>query len=312
MGTFANEQRATNGALLEIGGRRMPFMRWSFVRLLFSMRRLMRVWQVGDGREERLGDYVLQNARQGDLDDVIGTIDEYCYQRSFMINIGDEKGAILDEAVRRARPSQLLELGTYCGYSALRICRAMPDGARLVSIEFNPANAVIARRIWEHAGISDRVALLEGTLGDGGRTIATLERQHAFAAGSLDFVFIDHDKNVYLSDLELILGRGWLHPGSIVVADNVKFPGAPQYRAYLKERQGRSWRTVEHDAHLEYQSLLKDLVLESDYLGDLGPGVPQPSPSGDWQPRPEDGPGACLAVDGQCAVDGGDAVTEAL
>jgi catechol O-methyltransferase len=245
----------------------MPFMRWSFIRLLLSMRRLMRVWQVGDGREERLADYVLQNARQGDLDDVIRAIDEYCYHRSFMINVGDEKGAILDEAVRRARPSQLLELGTYCGYSALRMCRAMPNDARLMSIEFNPANAVIARRMWEHAGIGDRVALLVGTLGDGGRTIATLEAEHGFAAGSLDFVFIDHDKNAYVSDLVLILGRGWLHPGSVVVADNVKFPGAPEYHAYLQERQGRSWRTVEHDAHLEYQSLLKDLVLESDYLG---------------------------------------------
>jgi catechol O-methyltransferase len=254
-------------ALLEIGGKRVPFMRWSFLRLLLSMRRLMRVWQVGDGREERLAAYVVQNARQGDLDDVIRTIDEYCYQRSYMINVGDEKGAILDEAVRRARPSQLLELGTYCGYSALRICRAMPDTARLVSIEFNPANAVIAHRIWEHADISDRVALVIGTLGDGDRTIATLESEHEFGAESLDFVFIDHDKSVYVSDLELILGRGWLHPGSVVVADNVKFPGAPEYRAYLKERQDESWRTVEHEAHLEYQSLLKDLMLESDYLG---------------------------------------------
>jgi catechol O-methyltransferase len=253
--------------LLEIGGRRVPFMRWSFIRLLLSMRRLMRVWRVGDGREERLASYVVENAREGDLDDVIRAIDEYCYERSYMINVGDEKGAILDEAVRRARPTQLLELGTYCGYSALRICRAMPDTARLVSIEFNPANAVIARRIWEHAGVIDRVAALVGTLGDGGQTIARLEAEHGFGAGSLDFVFIDHDKSVYVSDLELILGQAWLHPGSVVVADNVKFPGAPEYHAYLKERQDESWRTVEHEAHLEYQSLLKDLVLESDYLG---------------------------------------------
>ena len=259
--------RHQSRAILEIGGRRMPFMRWSFVRLLLSMRRLMRVWQVGDGREERLADYVVQNAREGDLDDVIRAIDEYCYRRSFMINVGDEKGAILDRAVHRARPLRLLELGTYCGYSALRTCRSMPDSARLVSLEFNPANAVIARRILEHAGVSDRVAVLVGTLGDGGRTIATLEAEHGFAAGSLDFVFIDHDKSVYVSDLELILGQGWLHPGSVVLADNVKFPGAPEYRAYLNERQDVSWRTVEHEAHLEYQSLLKDLMLESDYLG---------------------------------------------
>jgi catechol O-methyltransferase len=116
--------------------------------------------------------------------------------------------------------------------------------------------------------VSDRVAVLVGTLGDGGLTIAALEAEHGLAPGSLDFVFIDHDKSVYVSDLELILERGWLHPGSVVVADNVKFPGAPDYRAYLKERQNVSWRTVEHAAHLEYQSLLRDLVLESDYIGD--------------------------------------------
>ena len=56
--------------------------------------------------------------------------------------------------------------------------------------------------------------------------------------------------------------------GTVVVADNVKFPGAPEYRAYLKAQEGKSWRTVEHDTHVEYQSLLKDLVLESQYLGE--------------------------------------------
>jgi catechol O-methyltransferase len=47
----------------------------------------------------------------------------------------------------------------------------------------------------------------------------------------------------------------------------VKLPGAPDYRAYMRDEEGRRWRTVEHEAHLEYQSLLKDLVLESEYLG---------------------------------------------
>ena len=45
-----------------------------------------------------------------------------------LINVGDEKGALLDAAVRRADPALALELGTYCGYGALRIARAAPDG----------------------------------------------------------------------------------------------------------------------------------------------------------------------------------------
>lgn len=253
--------------LAELGGKRAPFLRWSFLRMALGMKRLTSEWQVGDGREEALGEYVVQRARAGDLDDVIRVIDEFCYEQSFMINVGDEKGELLDRALVRAEPSLILELGTYCGYSALRMARAMPEGARVVSIEFNAANAAIAHRIWDHAGITDRVSVIVGTLGDGGQTMDALEAEHGFDEGSVEFAFIDHDKDAYLPDLQRILERGWLSAGSIVVADNIKFPGAPDYRAFMAEHEGLTWRTVEHETHVEYQSLLKDLVLESEYFG---------------------------------------------
>ena len=142
----------------------------------------------------------------------------------------------------------------------------MPEGAHLFSVELNADNAAIARRILDHAGVGERVTVLVGTLGDGGATIAALEREHGFTEGSVDFVFIDHDKDAYVDDLEHIRGRGWLRPGAVVVADNVKIPGAPRYREYMREHEGRLWHTTEHETHLEYQSLLKDLVLESEYL----------------------------------------------
>lgn len=253
--------------LSELGGKRLPFLRWSTLRMLLGRRRLETEWQVGDGRELALARHVEAEARLRDPDDVIRVIDDFAYHRSFLINVGDEKGKILDAAIRRTKPRQLLELGTYCGYSALRAARMMPEGARLVSIEFNAENAAIARRIWDHAGIGEELTVLVGTLGDGGDTTAALESEHAIKSGSIDFVFIDHDKSAYLPDLELILGRGWLHPGSIVVADNVRRPGAPDYREFMRTEEGRSWRTTEHETHVEYQSLLKDLVLESEYLG---------------------------------------------
>jgi catechol O-methyltransferase len=254
--------------ILEIGGRRLPFLRCSVLRMAVAGRKLTRDWQVGDGREEALAEYVVAKARRGDPEDVVRTIDEFCMNRSVMINVGDEKGEILDRAVRRASPHLVLELGTYCGYSALRIARVMPADARLCSLEFSPANAAIARRIWDHAGIGDQLTVVVGTLGDGGGTIDRLKTEHGFGEGKVDFVFVDHDKAAYLPDLERILGEGWLHPGSIVVADNVRFPGAPQYRAYLEGEQGKTWDTIEHDTHVEYQSLIKDLVLESAYLGE--------------------------------------------
>ena len=60
--------------LSEIGGRRLPFLRWSVIRMALGMRQLTRDWQVGDGREEALAAYVAAHARRNDLDDVIRTI----------------------------------------------------------------------------------------------------------------------------------------------------------------------------------------------------------------------------------------------
>lgn len=238
----------------------------SWVRLLAGMPSFIRTGQIGDGREAACAAHVEANARPGDIVDVLAAIDSFAYEQSILVNIGDAKGTLLDAAVRRAGPGLVLELGTYCGYGALRIASAAPS-ARICSVEFSPANADVARRIWAHAGVADRVTCIVGTLGDGGRTADTLAREHGFTYGAVDLVFIDHDKRAYLSDLRTILMRNWLHRGSIVVADNVGFPGAPAYRAYMRGSEGSVWNTIEHRARVEYQTLLPDLVLESEYLG---------------------------------------------
>ncbi len=246
--------------------RKIPFLRWSWWQVVFRMKRLTKEWQVGDGREARLAEYVVKNAREGDAADAVRVIDEYAYNESFLINVGDEKGLILDEAVKRAIPSRILELGTYCGYSSLRMAIAAPE-AHIYSIEFNADNAEIARRIHRHAGIGDRITVIVGTLGDGGKTVDALKTEHGFSDASVDLVFLDHAKEAYLSDIKLIVETGWLRNGALAVADNVKFPGAPEYWAYMKENEGTLWRTDEHETHLEYQSVMKDIVLVSEYLG---------------------------------------------
>ena len=255
-------------ALNEILGKPVPFLRWSFLRMMLGMPKLLKEWQVGDGREQRVLDYVLERARPGDVDDAVRVIDDFGWHKSLLINVGDKKGPILDKAVRDARPKLVLEVGAYIGYSALRISRCLPDGGRVTSVEFNPSNADIAQRIVAHAGAAERISIVVGTLGDGGATIDRLAREHGFGRGALDLVFLDHDKDVYLTDLKRILELGWLHRGSVVVADNIKVPGAPEYHAYLKAQEGKLWRSVEHSAPLEYQSMIQDLVLVSEYLGD--------------------------------------------
>ncbi|MGI9125863.1 MAG: O-methyltransferase [Mycobacterium sp.] len=246
--------------------RRMPLLRWSVVRAGIGIRRFNSTGQLGDGREAAAAEYVVANARPGDIDGALAAMDRFAYEKSFLVNVGDEKGQLLDAAIRRSRPRLVLELGTYCGYGALRIAKAAPS-ARVVSVELSAANASVAQRIWAYAGVADRVTCVVGTIGDGGRTLDTLQTEHGFTAGALDFLFIDHDTNAYLSDLLTVVDRGWLHHGSIVVADNVGFPGSPKYRAYMRNQQGKRWQTIEHRTHVEYQTLMPDLVLESDYLG---------------------------------------------
>jgi catechol O-methyltransferase len=224
--------------------RRVPFLRSSAWRLAIGVRNITSTGQIGDGREAAAVDYVLQKAKAGDVDDVLATLDRFAYEKSMLINVGDEKGALLDVAVRRANPKLALELGTYCGYGALRIVRAAP-AAKVYSVELAEANAVNARQIWAHAGVADRVTCVVGIIGDGGRTLDALAAEHGFAAAKLDFLFLDHDQDAYLTDL----------------------PGAPKYREYMRRQQGTLWNTIEHKTHLEYQRLVTDLVLESEYLG---------------------------------------------
>ena len=61
---------------------------------------------------------------------------------------------------------------------------------------------------------------------------------HGFGRGKLGFVFLDHAKEAYLPDLELLLEHGWLRPGAIVVADNVRVPRCPEYHEYMKREEG--------------------------------------------------------------------------
>jgi catechol O-methyltransferase len=155
---------------------RLPMLRWSVLRTVIGVKTFNTNGQLGDGREDAAADYVVAHARRGDLDDVLATIDTYAYEKSFLVNVGDEKGRLLDAAVGRAEPRLALELGTYCGYGALRIARAAPS-ARVFSVELAAANAAVARRIWAHAGVEDRITCVVGTLGDDGRTLGLLQAQ---------------------------------------------------------------------------------------------------------------------------------------
>lgn len=186
-----------------------------------------------DCRERALLNYVLQNAEKGNAESVLEAIDSFS-QHTWLAILGKEKGSILDAAVQKFDPSVALELGTYCGYSAIRIASKMAKpNSMLVSIEMSSHNYAIATEMIEHAGLSSKVLLLKGTLSE--LSDGLEEFLNEMAASSFDFIFMDHFKQCFLPDFLLLKEGVMLGKGTSIVADIIGFPDAQNYLNYLKE-----------------------------------------------------------------------------
>jgi caffeoyl-CoA O-methyltransferase len=127
--------------------------------------------------------------------------------------VGWLEAQFLQMLVHALRPTSLLEIGTFTGYSALALAAAMPPGGRLVTCELNQLHAEIARRHVAASPFSERIEIREG---DARETIAALD-------SSFDFVFIDADKEGYSGYVDAVLPK--LRPGGLIAVDNVLWFG---------------------------------------------------------------------------------------
>lgn len=210
-------------------------------------------------RPQRLLKAVRKRATRGDPQSVIAAIDHFCRHSEWAMNVGDEKGSILDSVVSELNPEKVLELGTYCGYSTVRIARLLPPGARLITLEFNADYAAIARQVIAWAGLEDKIQLVEGASED---WIPRM-KEH-FGIETFDFVFLDHWKDRYLPDTKLMEDCGLLRKGTVLLADNVICPGVPDYLEYV--RNSLSYKSCYFKSHLEYTKA-EDGLEKSVFLG---------------------------------------------
>ncbi|MBA3482601.1 MAG: O-methyltransferase [Pirellulales bacterium] len=134
------------------------------------------------------------------------------------INVTPNQGKLLHLMARAQSSRNILELGTLGGYSTIWLARALPPGGWLITLEYDPKHADVARTNILHAGLADRVEIRVG------RAIETLPRIAAENRGSFDFVFIDADKPSTADYFEWALRL--TRPGSLIVVDNVVRKGA--------------------------------------------------------------------------------------
>lgn len=134
------------------------------------------------------------------------------------IDVSPPQGKFLNLLVRMSGASRVLEIGTLGGYSTIWMARALPPGGRLVTLEFEPRHAAVAKSNLERAGLSDVVEIRVR------RALDSLPELAAEQAGPFDFVFIDADKpsNPQYLEWALRLAR----PGTVIVLDNVIREGA--------------------------------------------------------------------------------------
>jgi catechol O-methyltransferase len=204
----------------------------------------------------RVRDYVAENAKPGDPIDVLRTMDRFATEVRFLMNVGPAKGPLVRELLSKLpTDARLLELGAFCGYSSILLAETLGPEGHITSIEMSEDAVEGARANIEFAGLSDRVEVIHGRSSE---TIPTLE-------GCFDLVFLDHWKDLYRTDLELIESCGLLRRGSCVVADNVgPLFGAGDYLGYVRGC-GR-YSSENRVATLEY-STIPDAVEISTFLG---------------------------------------------
>jgi catechol O-methyltransferase len=173
---------------------------------------------------------------------VLAAIDQFAAQEEFLINLGEDKARIMADLVSKEQPKVFVEIGGYMGYSAILIADAMrgahPDAnageLRLWSLELDPLYAAIAMNLVDLAGLRDIVRVVTGAAGE---SLARLKDEGKLV-GRIDMLLLDHVEDLYIQEFETCEKLGLLAEGSVVVADNVVRPGAPEYREMVRRHPG--------------------------------------------------------------------------
>ncbi len=158
------------------------------------------VVQHGHNRDPILGELAAETAELGPIS---------------MMQIAEEQGTLLGILTQAIGAKSCVEVGTFTGYSAICIARALPPDGRLLCCDVSEQWTSIARKYWDKAGVSARITL---------KIAPALETLRALPAGAtFDLAFIDADKPNYRGYYEEILKR--LRPSGLVLIDNVLWNG---------------------------------------------------------------------------------------
>jgi predicted O-methyltransferase YrrM len=129
------------------------------------------------------------------------------------IQVSPAQGKFLHLLARTLNAKNILEIGTLGGYSSIWMARALAPGGKLITLEFSPKHADIARGNFARAGVAGSIELRQGA------ALEMLPQVSAEGRGPFDLIFIDANKSTMAEyfDWALKLSRR----GTVIIADNV-------------------------------------------------------------------------------------------
>ena len=156
----------------------------------------------------------LENHSTGE-DPVLAELSRHTYLKEVHPKMlsGQVLGSFLTLFSKLISPDQILEVGTYTGYSAICLAKGLKTGGKLCTLELNDELRQTALDFFEKAGLCDNIELING---DALKIIPELP-------GPFDLVFIDANKENYPAYFEMIVDK--VRPGGFILADNVLWGG---------------------------------------------------------------------------------------
>ncbi|MBG09312.1 MAG: methyltransferase [Halobacteriovoraceae bacterium] len=127
--------------------------------------------------------------------------------------IGELEASFLGFLLRSIKATNVLEFGTFTGYSSLCMAENLPDDGLIITLDINPETVEIAKNYWKGSTHGHKI---QSIIGPALETVKNLDK-------AFDFIFIDADKINYLDYLKA--GLKVLSPKGMIAIDNVLWSG---------------------------------------------------------------------------------------
>ncbi len=172
--------------------------------------------------------------------ELLAALNKETYQKVLLPRMlsGHFQGRVLSMLSKLIRPVNILEIGTYTGYSALCLCEGMQENGTLHTIDIKEELVDFQRKHFDKSPWGNQIVQ---HLGEALDIIPTLDMK-------FDLVFIDADKENYINYFELIVPK--MNQGGIILSDNVLWSG--------KVLEPLSPKDISTKILLEYNLLLKN------------------------------------------------------